>query len=577
MKAEINRRRFRIACLWGVFALVFAVIGARAIYLQVYRGPWLSAKAAVEYEKDLEVQGRRGSIQDAAGREMAVSIDVTSIAAYPARAGRPEAAAVALNHALDVDPVTLRRRLTSNRSFVWIKRQASPRQAEAVRALKLDGIDFIPEHSRFYPHRALAAQVLGFTGIDGRGLEGIEFYYDTWLRGRAGSFTLLKDALGRGFGLNRMATPEYSGHNIVLTIDQTIQYMADKALEEGVARSAATSGMAIVMDPATGGVLALSHYPFFNPNDFAKFDRNLWRNRAVTDPFEPGSTIKIFTAAAAMEFGGCGPDTIFFCENGNYSIGEDTIHDTTPHGWLTLEKVIKHSSNIGAVKVGETIGPEALYRGLRAFGFGEKTDIDCPGETIGSLVPFNRWSRINTGTISYGHGISVSAIQLVTAVSAIANDGVLMRPYIVSAITDAAGRAIERFGPRKARQAVSAATAFEIKRMMLAAVEAGGTGTRAALPGYDVCGKTGTAIKADEYGAYAQGRYLASFVGFAPADHPRVAILVVIDDPGRDHYGGLVAAPVFRTIAHGALSYLNVPPRIGPNQLTASRIKNDNG
>jgi cell division protein FtsI (penicillin-binding protein 3) len=577
MKSERRKRQRRIAVSGALFALVFAVICGRAAYLQVFRGPWLNQQAVHEYEKSLRYRGKRGAIYDASGREMALSIDATSIAAYPGRAASGPDTARALTRALDVDIDDIRRRLDSKRSFVWIKRQASPREADAVRSLKLAGVDFIPEHSRFYPNRTLAAQMLGFTGIDGRGLEGLEFYYDAYLKGGAGKFTVLKDALGRGFDLDRTEVPDYGGRNLVLTLDKTVQFIAEEALREGVVKSGASSGMAIVMSPATGQVLALAHYPFFNPNAFARFDRNLWRNRAVTDPFEPGSTTKIFTAAAAIEHGGCRRDTIFFCEDGAYQVGDYRIHDTSPHGWLTLENIIKYSSNIGAVKVGEMIGPQILYRTLRDFGFGDKTGIDCPGEAPGRLPPFRRWSKAHTGTISYGHGMSSTAIQLITAVCAIANDGALMKPYIVQAVTDRQGRPIERFGPRKVRQAISGATASVIRGMMRGVVTEGGTGARAALNGYAVCGKTGTAQKIDETGAYADKKYIASFVGFAPAARPAAAILVIIDEPTSEYYGGLVAAPVFQRIAREALNYLNVAPKYGPNQLTALKKGEESG
>lgn len=577
MKSDRRKRQRRIAISGIVFALIFGVICGRAVYLQVFRGPWLTQQAAYEYEKSLRYRGKRGAIYDASGREMALSIDVTSIAAYPGRAAVPPDKARALTRLLNVDGDQIRQRLDSGRSFVWIKRQASPREANAVRSLKLAGLDFIPEHSRFYPNRTLAAQILGFTGIDGRGLEGLEFYYDAYLKGGACKFTVLKDALGRGFDLERAEMPDYSGHNLVLTIDKTVQFITEEALQEGVVQSGAASGMAIVMSPATGKVLALAHYPFFNPNAFARFDRNLWRNRAVTDPFEPGSTVKIFTATAAIEHGGCRRDTIFFCEDGAYQVGDYRIHDTSPHGWLTLENIIKYSSNIGAVKVGETIGPQILYRTLRDFGFGEKTGIDCPGEAPGSLPHFRRWSKAHTGTISYGHGMSATALQLITAVCAIANNGALMKPYIVQGVTDRQGRPIEQFAPQKVRQVISGATASVIRGMMRGVVSEGGTGSRAALNGYAVCGKTGTAQKIDESGNYAGGKYIASFVGFAPASRPAIAILVIVDEPTGQYYGGLVAAPVFRRIAQEALNYLNVAPKYGPNQLTALKKGEESG
>ncbi len=569
--------RFRIR-LVGIFFCVFlGAIGIRAFCVQILQKSWLSQKASVEYERSLTRAGKRGAILDSNGRELALSIDVTSVAAYPKRVEAPDVYARSLADALRLNSRSLHRKLSSDRSFAWIKRQVTPRERDRVRSLNLRGIGFIPEHSRFYPNRMLAAQLLGFTGIDGRGLEGLEFHYDAYLKGGVGEYTVLKDALGRGFGSDAAVFSDHNGANLVLTIDRTIQYIAEKALEEGVKAHGGSSGIAIVMVPRTGALLAVAHHPFFNPNAFDKFDRNRWRNRAVTDAFEPGSTVKIFSASAALEYGGLSSEAIFFCENGAYRVGEETIHDTQPHGWLTLEEIIKVSSNIGAVKISEAIGPEPLYRAFRDFGFGEKTGIDCPGETSGSLSPLSRWTQIHTGTISFGHGLSVSAVQLITAVCAIANDGLLMRPYVVRAMTDAADRPIKTFGPQAVRRVISAKTAAIVKGIMKEVVNDGGTGGNAALEGYAVCGKTGTAQKIDETGAYAEGKYLASFVGFVPAERPAVAILVIIDEPKTDHYGGTVAAPVFGKIANQTLNYLNIPPWMEMNRLTASRWSGNPG
>ncbi|MCP4107025.1 MAG: penicillin-binding protein 2 [Desulfobacteraceae bacterium] len=578
---EKKQVRFRIALIGFLFIALFITIGSRAVYLQVFRGPWLSQKAAYEYEKYLTLNGKRGTIFDSKLKEMAVSIEVTSVAAHPSQIKDVKTAALLLARELGMNHKKLTRKLGSKRAFVWIKRQISPREAKAVRNLKLEGIGFIPEHNRFYPNTMLAAQVVGFTGIDGRGLEGIEFSYDTYLKGSAGKFKIFKDALGRrfsrAFASEAGNAQNYSGKNLVLTIDSTIQYVTEKALKQSVTRFSAKSGMAVVMHPKTGAVLALAHYPLFNPNSYRTFGREQWRNRAITDPFEPGSTMKIFSAAAAIESGYCSPDTIFFCENGKYKVGEDIVHDTRSHGWLTLQKIIKYSSNIGAVKISEMIGPESLYNTLRGFGFGKKTRVDCPGETAGNLSSYRRWSKIDTGAISFGQGISVSAIQLVTAVSAIANEGILMKPYIVREITDHKGNTLETFAPREVRKVISARTAGIVKKMMKSVVDRGGTGVNAALKSYTACGKTGTAQKINKKGEYADGKYIASFVGFAPEDHPELAILVVINEPEDGHYGGIVAAPAFREIAHETLNYMNVLPNIDTDKLTVSKESGKSG
>jgi cell division protein FtsI (penicillin-binding protein 3) len=563
--------RLRTIIVGIIFALLMGVIGARAVYLQIYCGSWLSQKAATQYEKSYEFHGKRGTIYDINLREMAVSVDGTSIGAYPRHVVDRKITGNALGKLLKIDVRTLDRKLSSKRSFIWIKRKVTPRQAEAAKDLKLKGIDFIAEHSRFYPNKTLAAQVLGFTGTDGNGLEGIEYNYDQYLRGATGNFTILADALGRGFGTekNIVSNTNYSGNNIVLTIDRTVQYIAEQALEKTVTDFSAKSGIAVVMRPRTGAVLALAHFPFFNPNAFRDFGRALWRNRAITDPFEPGSTLKIFSAAAAIESGACKPDTIFFCENGEYRIGNNVIHDATPRGWLSLQQIVKYSSNIGAVKVSEILGPEYLYNYLRKFGFGKKTGIDCPGETVGSMAPYKRWSKIDTGAIAFGQGISVSAIQLITAACTIANDGIRMKPFIVQAITNQNGRLVKSFAPKKVKTVISAQTARSLRKIMKTVVSQDGTGVNAALEGYSVCGKTGTAQKSDENGTYAKDKYMASFIGFAPAEKAAVAILVVIDEPRKNHYGGVVAAPAFKKIASETLNYLNIPPKRDRDKLTA--------
>ena len=567
---ETKHIKSRAIVIGIFFSLFFAAIGAKAVYLQILHGPRLSRIAADQYESSFKSTGKRGTIYDTRLAEMAVSIDVISIAAYPPRIDDVRAAAKSLAKILKIDLKALQRRLSSKKKFVWVKRHAAPKETLAVRNLNIAGIDFIPEHKRFYPNKTLAAQVLGFTNIDDIGLEGIEFYYDNYLQGASGSFTVIKDARGRRFEAEDNQLPNYNGNNLILTLDRTIQYIAEKTLEETVNKFAARSGIVIVMVPETGALLAVTHYPFFNPNAFSGFSREDWRNRSITDPFEPGSTMKIFSAAAALESGSSTPNSSYFCENGAYKIGKDVVHDSHSYGWLTLPQIIKLSSNIGAVKLSEITGPEALYKILKDFGFGTKTGIDCPGETVGSLTHYNRWTKIDAGTIAFGQGISVSALQLITAASAIANGGMLMKPYIVQAITDQNGGLVETFGPKTIRRAVSSTTAKTINRIMQTVIAKGGTGVNAALEGYSAGGKTGTAQKIDEQGEYTKGNYTASFVGFAPAEKPKVAILVVIDEPSKEHYGGIVAAPAFRKIANKTLNYLNIPPENKTDKLTAS-------
>ena len=563
--------KFRILLVGIFFMMAFATIAAKAVHLQVYRSTWLSEKASNQYEKSLTISGQRGNIYDRNRNEMAVSINVTSIAAHPGKVENPNAAARALAGVLDLDAGTLQKKLSAKKSFIWIKRQTTAKETIAVKELDIPGIDFFTEYNRYYPHTTLAAQVLGFTGIDGAGLEGVEYYYNPYLKGADLNYTVFKDANGNGYRADPGKSTRTSGHNLVLTIDNTIQYIAESALKETVDEYSALSGLALVMNPQTGAVLALAHYPLYNPNSYSDFDKPIWRNRAITDNFEPGSTMKIFSAAAALEHGKISAHQIFFCENGAYKIGKNVVHDIHKYAWLSLQQIIKYSSNIGAVKVVEAVGARKLHRTYSDFGFGRKSGIDSAAETPGNLSPYSTWSKIDTGAISFGHGVSVSAIQLATAVSAIANGGNLMKPYLVSEIVDQKGTLIDIFKPQTVRRAVSVRTATIVQNILKTVITEGGTGVNAALDGYTVCGKTGTARKLDENGEYSKDKHTASFVGFAPAENAAITVLVIIDEPQGKYYGGVVAAPVFKKIAQQTLNYLNVPPDDSTIKLRVSR------
>jgi cell division protein FtsI (penicillin-binding protein 3) len=578
MKArKSNFTRLRILLVGVTFAVGFAVIGGKALLLQVYQGSWLSQKASDQVEDSLKAVGKRGAILDRRGREMAVSIDATSIAVRPAQVKDVESAARDLASVFKRPLPEVRKKLTSGKPFVWVKRQATPKEVEAVRQLRVPGLEFVAEASRFYPNRTLAAQVIGFTGMDGRGLEGVEFFYDSHLRGTDTSVKVLRDALGNGFQSEPAADTDGSGQNLILTLDQAVQFITETALNEAVESTRARSGMAVVMEPKTGAILALALAPTFNPNAYDDFKKPVWRNRAITDPFEPGSTLKIFVAAAALEFTSLSPKTTFNCENGAYRIGKYTVHDVHRYGVLSLQDIIKFSSNIGAAKIGEKVGPEKLHQTLRLFGFGQKTGIDGPSETTGLLMLPKKWANIDTAAISFGHGISVSAVQLITAVSAIANDGVLMKPRIVQAATDKQGQVLQQFPPEEVRRTISRETAQTLKDILQSVMLPGGTGTQASLEGYTAAGKTGTARKVDDGGQYANDRHVASFIGFAPVENPQIAVLVVIDEPRGQIYGGAVAAPVFKKIAQSTLNYLNVPPRNVPEKLRVSRDSGGRG
>ncbi len=555
--------RFRVIMIGTVLALCFGVVVGRAVQLQVLDRSELSEKAAGEYMRAFHKMPRRGTIYDQNHRELAVSIDVSSICAHPKRIASPRRTASALARTLNLKRRPIFQKLSSGKGFVWIRRHAKPKEVSAVKELDLDGVDFVTESRRFYPLRTLAAQVIGFCGTDGRGLEGLEYAYDPILSGRESRWTVFKDALGRSFTVKADSPETKDGYNVVLTIDKNIQHIAERSLSETVERFSAKSGMAVVMAPSTGAVLAMAHVPQFNPNTFGQYAPALRRNRNITDSFEPGSTFKIFLAAAALESGLCTPDSRFDCEEGRYEVGNNVVHDVHAHGPLSIRDILKYSSNIGAAKIGEKIGSKYLFNKLKAFGFGARTGIDCPGETPGSVLSLEKWSDMDSLAICFGQGISVSALQLTTALCAVANGGILMKPYLVQAMTDWQGRLVKSFPPTKLRRVISSETAQSLASMLERVVGKGGTGLRAALRGYRVAGKTGTAQKVDpEAKGYARDKHIATFAGFVPASDPRLAIAVVIDEPKRHYYGGVVAAPVFRLVARESLQYLKIPPEL---------------
>ena len=549
------------------FSLILAVVLVKAAQIQIWQGDDLTRIAERDFKASRVSMGKRGTVFDTHYRELAVTLDSQSIGAHPNQMKNKDVVARQLATALGKNRRAISNQLATKRPFVWVKRQATPREVTTVKTLSLPGVVFKPAHSRFYPNQSLAGQAIGFTGVDGSGLEGIEFSYDSHLRGRTDRFTVLRDARGNGFDAEFSVLPNYTGQNVILTIDANIQFISEQALELTVAEFNADSGMAVVMDPKTGAVLAMAHYPFIDPNLYKQYKRERWRNRIVTDAFEPGSTLKIFTAAAALESKSSSSQSIFYCENGAYRVGPNVVHDTHPHGWLTLKKIVKFSSNIGAAKVVKAMGGKAFYQTLERFGFGSKTGIDCPGETPGRLTSYRHWKPIDAANIAFGQGIAVSAIQLTTAVAAIANDGILMRPYLVQAITDQDGRLLKNTTPKQIRRTISARTARIVRGMMATVVDEGGTGVNAALERYQVGGKTGTAQKIEPNGRYSRKRFIASFVGLAPVDHPKVVVLVVIDEPRKRHYGGTVAAPAFKRITQAALSYLDVSPGEKSNQM----------
>ena len=482
--------------------------------------------------------------------------------ARPHRIHQPETVARNLAKILNLSAAEVKQKLLSDKPFVWIKRQISPLEADQIQALNVDGLGMFYEPRRYYPQGQLAGQVIGFVSRDSEGLEGLELQYNDYIRGETGSSIIERDALGRRVlvqGVEGLRNPP--GGDVHLTIDTSIQHLAEKELEATVVKNRAKAGVAIVVEPFTGEVLALANYPSFDPNKFSQESARQRRNRAITDSFEPGSIFKTILAAAALEEGVVGKEDLFYCEMGKYAFGGKIIHDTHPYGWLPFYKILQVSSNIGFTKVAEKLKKDRYFRYIEKFGFGQITGIDMPGEIPGLLRRPESWSTVDLATHAFGQGISVTPMQMVMAYAAVANGGFLMRPYVVSRVVSPNGDVLFQNQPHVVRRVVSEKTSHLLASMLKEVTSEGGTGTMANIEGFDVAGKTGTAQKADlAHGGYAAKKRVASFVGFVPADDPRLVVLVMVDEPEVNVYGGIVAAPAFRDIAGGALRQLAVPP-----------------
>ena len=541
----------------------------RLVQLQVRDHEYYSARAQGQHHRKVELQAPRGTIFDARGRELAVSLEVDSVWVDPSRVEDPAALAKQLSQVLDIDRKALIRNMSEAREFAWVARLLDPPQAEAVRELRIPGVGYLKESKRYYPMRRVASQVVGFAGVDSRGLEGIEGAYNDLVAGKAARRDVLRDARRGTVLLPALSFRDpQPGDDLYLTIDVWIQYLLEKELAAAVNETEAKGGTAVILDPESGAILAMASIPTFDPNRFGDYRREQWKNRVVTDAFEPGSTFKMVTAAAALEANLVDPTDIFDCENGSIVVKGKRIHDHHPFDQLTFREVIAKSSNVGAIKVGLMAGESTLYEQIRKFGFGRLTGVDLPGESAGLLQPLDRWHRRAAAYISFGQGLSVTALQMATAFAAVANGGLVVRPYVLEAVGKDGVRAPVGDKPEVVGRAVSPSTARTLERMLEAVVEEG-TGRKAAIEGYRVAGKTGTAQKAAETGGYAQGRYIASFVGFAPARRPSLVGLVALDEPNpkRGYHGGDVAAPVFSAVVGPALLYLGIPPEREPMEV----------
>ena len=553
-------RIFLIVCL---LFLCFITVIARMFQLQVLKKEQLYKLASQQHHIEIPLVPKRGAITDRKGNDLAVSIEADSLYADPRKVGGVDRTSKALASILTAEENELKQSLKSRSSFEWIRRKITPKEVEQIKALRLPGLFFLKENKRFYPNAQLAAHVVGFVGLDSRGLEGIEVQFDSLLNGKGKTWKMDRDALGRGIAKGEtLQDREEHYQNVVLTLDKQIQHEVEAELSHAVQKWGAKGGFVIAMDPFTGRILAMATYPSFNPNQFLQYRSSLWRNRAISDTFEPGSLFKAFLAAVAIEEKVVRPSDSFYCENGAYTVHDRTIHDTSRHGWLTFQQIIKISSNIGASKVGEKVGKDRLYRYIGTFGFGEKTRIGLPGEGKGIIHHPRYWAPVALDTISFGQGISVTGIQLITALSAIANGGILVKPSVVERVTNEKGETVQAPQPEEVRRVISEDTARKVALLLKATTEKGGTGEGAVPAGYEVAGKTGTAQKVDtRLGGYAEDRFTSGFMGFGPIDHPKLALLVVIDEPQGANYGGVVAAPVFKSIMEKTLPLLNAFPK----------------
>jgi cell division protein FtsI (penicillin-binding protein 3) len=552
LTGRLANRRIRL--LLAVFALVFAMTLLRAFWLQGVRAQTLARMAANQHRQTVTLAANRGTIYDSTGVQLAIGEQAITVYADPLQIPDPTKVAPVVARILRLDPKKVYEKLADRaHGFVYVERKADPARAAKLQAKHLAGLGFYPEERRFYPQHAIASQVLGYAGVDNHGLSGLELALDKPLAGRPGRETLVRDPLGHVLD-SIVSTPALNGSDVSLTIDHNIQGTAEAVLRETVQKWHAKDATAVVLDPRTGAVLAMAVAPTYDGNSFPSVPKDLQRNRAVTDTYEPGSTFKLVTVAGALSTGIVTPRTPFTLPY-SIQVADRTIHDAEPRGTETMSvaQILARSSNVGAITLARLLGKERLMSWIGRFGYGRPTGIDYPGESQGIVLPADRWSGSTIGNVPIGQGIAVTPIQMASAYASIANGGLWTRPHLVERV----GAGLSR--PPAHRRIVSPWIARELTSM-LQNVVLDGTGTLAQIPGYHVAGKTGTAAKPDPQGGYSSSRYVASFVGFAPATRPRAVVLVTVDEPHGAIWGGVVAAPAFKTIMQQTLQYLSAPP-----------------
>ncbi len=547
----------RLRLVVGCFAFMFGAIFIRLAVLQVFQHARLRDLAERQYSRQITLHPERGRILDRHGRVLATSVPVPSVYVIPQDIDDSDAVAAKLAEALGQPLATVQDQVSAVSTFVWLARQLPPEVGERIQKLNIRGVQVLQETRRFYPQRHLAGQILGFVGVDGAGLGGLEHLYNRELTGIPHQVTLQRDATGRTVQVMAGDPSEQPrGADLYLTLDERLQYIAEKEIAVRVQETQARSGLVVIMHPPTGDILALANYPFFNPNDFQDPKQRVWqRNRAVTDPVEPGSTFKLVAASAALEENVARVTDMFHCENGFVVRSGRRLRDHHPYGLLNFVQVIEKSSNIGTAKIAGRLSDDQFYTYIRRFGFGEKSLVNLPGEEDGMIRPPKKWTKPTHDSLAFGQEVTVTPLQLLTAYATMANGGWLMRPRVVEHIVQ--GDEFQFFAPHARHRVLSPPTLERMNEILVGVVERG-TGKQAAVEGYTVAGKTGTAQKV-EHGTYSHSKILASFAGYVPAEAPQLAIAVIIDEPRLAKWGGEAAAPVFKRVAQQALYYLQVP------------------
>ena len=556
-------RRIRIILVFAFLQLCFALLAYRTFSLQCLRGDELRHKAEAQYEEGIRIEPKRGDIYDRNLQPLAVNVSTPSLYADPsvvAVVEQQEPMSQSLSSILELPRTDILRKLDSQKRFIWLKRKLPDSIASKIESLKFSGLGFREEEKRFYPKGALAAHVIGFVGLDNTGLDGIERACDSYMQGKLQEREIMKDRIGRKLTPQQIESDTFTkGYDVILTIDEVIQHIAEVELRQACQKSRAESGSVIVMDPRTGEILALANYPTYDLNEASTVSDEYKRNRAIRDLYEPGSAFKIVTAASVINEGLVGLNEKINCENGAYRLNGYTIHDIHRYESLTFSEVIEYSSNIGTVKVASRLGDRRLYSYIEAFGFTGKTGVDM-SERAGFVRPPEDWTKRSMSAIPFGQEIAITPLQMLCSMNAIANDGVMMKPFIVQSVRNGQETLVE-FSPQKSRTPISSQTARTVRQILVRAVE-NGTGKNASIYGYKVAGKTGTAQKASKQGGYMPDKYVSSFVGSLSGKGLAMSMIVVINEPqGEEHTGGAVACPVFKEIATQVTQYLTIGQR----------------